>query len=134
MATNASTWFYNPPEQNAYLIEERVNHTFWNNRISALYLRCVSAEAPFQMQGNWHDIPITIEWEPNTYFKLTTQVDDRIDLLIVGITEILGFLPTISYVNPSNDLNAEWHVNENSDVVQSIQNNPNYRNIKRYKQ
>lgn len=134
MATNASTWFYNEPEHDAYLIEERVNHTFWSNRISAISLRCVSAESPFQMQGDWHDIPITIEWVPKTYFKLITENDERIDLLIVGLTEVLGFLPTISYVNPSDELTAEWHTDQNSEVVQNIQHNPNYRNIKRYKQ
>lgn len=133
MATNASTWFYTEPEHNAYLIEERVNHTFWSNRINAVYLHCLSVEVPFKMQGNWHEVPIAIEWVPDSYFKLATSDDERIDTLVVGITEILGFLPIISYADPSNQRTTEWHVDPNSDVVQGIQNNPNYRNIKRYK-
>lgn len=133
MATNASTWFYNQPESRDYLIEERVNHTFWSNRITAIHLHCVSTDSPFRMEGEWRAMPISLEWIPNEYLTLTTRAVDDTDSLIVGVKEILGFLPTISYVDPEGNLIAEWHVKEVAQRIKEIQGNPNYRNIKRYK-
>jgi hypothetical protein len=134
MATNASTWFYAEPEHQAYLLEERVNHTFWNNRITAISLDCTHAEPPFEMVGEWHAVPLTIEWEPNDYFVLrTVPHEEQIDLLLVGLKEILGFPPTISYVDPDGQLIAEWWVKDPEERISEIQGNPNYRSIKRYK-
>ncbi len=132
MATNASTWFYNEPEHRAYLIEERVNHTFWSNRISALYLDCTNDTPPFQMEGEWRGIPLKLEWVPNDYFSLATEPVDDVNLLLAGVQEILGFAPTISYVNPDGIMITEWHVNDVERRIQSIQGNPNYHQIKRY--
>lgn len=133
MATNASTWFYKEPEHRAYLIEERVNHTFWGNRIAALYLDCVRDEPPFRMEGEWRGMPVALEWVPNDYLTLTTRAEDDTEALIVGVKEILGFLPTISYVDPQGQLATEWHVKEIAERLREIQGNPNYRNVKRYK-
>ncbi len=132
MATNASTWFYAEPEHKPYLIEERVNHTFWNNRISALYLDCTQAEPPFRMAGEWHGIPVNIEWVPNDYFTLETQPGDQTDLLIIGIKEMLGFPPAISYVDAEGWLIAEWYTQPAETRIQEIQSNTAYQNIKRY--
>jgi hypothetical protein len=133
MATNASTWFYNEPEHNAYLLEERVNHTFWSNRLSAVYLDCLSDTPPFKMTGTWHELSITIEWVPRDYFILTTQPDAQVDSLIIALKEILGFNPTISYVDPGGSQIVEWHMKQAEQRIQNIQGDPNYHHIKRYK-
>lgn len=133
MATNASTWFYHEPEHEPYLIEERVNHTFWSNRIAALYLDCVSVEPPFRMTGRWRELPIEIEWVPNTYFALSSGAEHDLSLLVLGIKEILGFLPTVSYVAPDGRRMVEWHSKEVEQRIRDIQGNPNYRDIKRFK-
>ncbi|MBN1678684.1 MAG: hypothetical protein JW966_00235 [Anaerolineae bacterium] len=133
MATNASTWFYSEPEHRAFLLEERVNHTFWSNRIGGLYLDCTSETPPFKMTGEWHGEPVGIDWIPNNYFRLTTTPGKNADLLIVGIKEILGFVPTISYVDRDGQISAEWYVKQAEQRIQDIQGNPNYRDIKRYK-
>jgi hypothetical protein len=133
MATNASTWFYREPEHRAYLIEERVNHTFWSNRIAAIHLDCTSEEPPFRMEGEWHGTPVAIEWVPNDYFTLMTQLTDHAESLVIGIKEILGFVPAISYVDPSGNFVTEWHVKEMAQRIQEIQGNPSYHQIKRYK-
>jgi hypothetical protein len=133
MATNASTWFYAEPEHNAYLIEERVNHTFWSNRIGEIYLDCVSETPPFRVQGEWHNIPVTIEWVPKEYLTLTTRAEDDTELLLIGLKELLGFPPTISYIDANQQMIAEWHVKQAEQRIQEIQGNPNYRQIKRYK-
>lgn len=133
MATNASTWFYREPEHNAYLIEERVNHTFWSNRITALHLACTHTEPPFRMEGEWRSLPLALEWVPGDYLTLTTRSAEDITPLLVGIKEILGFSPTISYVDPEGNRVAQWYVNEVEGRIQNIQGNPNFRQIKRYK-
>jgi hypothetical protein len=133
MSTNASTWFYREPEHRAYLIEERVNLTFWSNRIAAIHLDCTNEEPPFRMDGEWHGNPVTIEWVPNEYLTLTTLSVESADALLIGIKEILGFPPTISYVDPDNNFIAEWHVKEVAQRIQEIQGNPTYHQIKRYK-
>jgi len=132
MATNATTWFYAEPEHNAYLLEERVNHTFWANRISDVYFDCVSAEPPFKMAGTWRGQPITIEWIPQDIFTLTAAPGPDTDLLIVGIKEILGFLPTLSYVGPDGRMAVQWYFSQADARMQAIQGDPNYRSIKRY--
>lgn len=132
MATNASTWFYADPEHRPYLIEERVNHTFWGNRITEIYLKCVHAEPPFRMEGEWRGIPLTLEWTPGDHLILMTQAENDVNLLLVGVKEILGFPPTISYVDPSGMLKVEWYVQRVEQRIQEIQGNPNYRLIKRY--
>lgn len=133
MATNASTWFYNEPEHNAYLLEERVNHTLWSNRLSAVYLDCLSETPPFKMSGTWHELPITIEWVPRDYFTLTTLPDSQVDQLIVALKEVLGFMPAISYVNPGGNQIVEWHMQQANERIQSVQGDPNFHHIKRYK-
>lgn len=133
MATNASTWFYSEPEHKAYLIEERVNHTFWSNRITALHLACTHTEPPFRMEGEWRSLPLALEWVPGDYLTLITRSAEDITPLLVGIKEILGFSPTISYVDPEGNRVAQWYVNEVEGRIQNIQGNPNFRQIKRYK-
>ncbi|MBN1203268.1 MAG: hypothetical protein JXJ20_15580 [Anaerolineae bacterium] len=132
MATNASTWFYAEPEHQAYLIEERVNHTLWSHRISAIYLGCTSEEPPFRLTGEWRGAPVTLEWVPNDYLTLYTKPGSNADLLIVGIKEILGLQPTISYVDLNGQLIVEWHAKQADHRLQEIQGNPKYSNITRY--
>lgn len=133
MATNASTWFYNEPEHNAYLLEERVNHTLWSNRLSAVYLDCLSETPPFKMSGTWHELPITIEWVPRDYFTLMTLPDSQVDQLIVALKEVLGFMPAISYIDPGGNQIVEWHMQQANQRIQSVQGDPNFHHIKRYK-
>lgn len=85
------------------------------------------------MAGTWGELPITIEWVPRDYFTLTTQPDTQVDQLIVALKEILGFMPTISYVDPNGDQIVEWHMKQASQRIQNIQGNPNFHHIKRYK-
>lgn len=132
MATNASTWFYSEPEHDAYLIEERVNHTFWSNRITDLHFDCVSTEPPFRMTAVWRGSPVEIKWEAKSYFILAAEPGENTDMLLIGIREILGLNPTISYVDPSGQQFVEWYMQEAADRVREIQGNATYSQIKRY--
>lgn len=134
MTTNASTWFFNEPEHRAYLIEERVNQSLWANRINGAQLKCIHAEPPFRMTGVWNNLPITLEWIPNDYVMLSVGGDHaNVESLLIGFKEVLGFVPTISYLTPEQTFVAEWRRASASQQVEAIERNPKYSQIKRYK-
>jgi hypothetical protein len=85
------------------------------------------------MTGEWNGNTVSLEWTPNEQLILSTAPGEDADLLIIALKEILGFVPTISYIDPDGTLQAEWFVTQADERIQAIQGNPNFRNIKRYK-
>jgi len=132
MATNASTWFYSKPESGRpYLIAERVNHTFWANRMMGVFFTCVHAEAPYRLTAVWNGVEVEIEFEPNSVFILRMgREDERFNK---GVAEVLGFAPAISYTDADGRWVAEWYAKDAAKRIQEVQGNPSFRNIKRYK-
>ena len=130
MAANSRTWFYTEPEHRPYYIEERVNQNLWATRFGGIYLDCVQAEAPFRMEGVWHNTKITIEWVPNDWFTLTT--DKEAKDLIVGFTQILQFSPAVSYTSDEVFI-AEWRRKDAAKRLLEIKGHAQYTNIKTYK-
>ena len=61
MATNARTWFYQTPENNPYLLQERVNGTLWMARFWDVYFITERAEPPFCMSAVYKGLPLVIE-------------------------------------------------------------------------
>ena len=132
MLTNATTWFYQEPETGRpYMISERVTHTFWANRLSGLYLRCVQAEAPYRVVGDWRGITIEMEWEVRQYLILRTPQEER--GLITVCSEVLGFAPTISYTDGDNLFVTEWYADSAAGNArqQEIQGNGSYTMVRR---
>ncbi len=130
MATNATTWFYREPEHRAYFIEERLNHTFWSNRINGLYLNCTSETSPFKVEGVWSDLPLSMEWVPNEYLRLAIAPSDAVVPLVTGVKEILGFEPTVSYADGGQSV-YEWIVTGAEERLRELQSSARYQNIKR---
>ena len=62
MANTARQWFYSTPEARPYYIEERVNHSLWNNRLQNVFMSCVQAQAPIKMEGSLEGAPIYFEF------------------------------------------------------------------------
>lgn len=133
MATNATTWFYAEPETGRpYLIAERVNHTFWTNRINDLFFTCVSAEAPYRLVAKWQDrIDVEIEFEIKKVFIL--RMSEESMPFIRGCSEILGFDPTVSYTDSDKRFVTEWYAQDADRRLKEVQGNPTFQNIKRYK-
>jgi hypothetical protein len=131
MSANSRTWFYNEPEHRPYYIEERVNSNLWATRFGSIYLDCTRAEPPFQMQGVWNGINVTIEWVPNTWFTLRSSEEDR--TLVSGFAQVLQFPPTISYTDVNGDFVAEWRRADAAKRLQELQGHANYTNFKTYK-
>ena len=133
MAGNATKWFYQEPETGRpYLIAERVNHTFWANRVTSIAFQCVNAESPYRLVGKWQDvIDIELEFEPNNVFILRMSEENL--RFVKGVSEILGFKPTVSYVDSDNRHIVEWYAKDAAKRLQEVQGNPSFRNIKKYK-
>jgi len=134
MSANATTWFYREPEKGRpYLIAERVNHTFWTNRITDIYFRCVNAEAPYRLIGQWQGEDVEIEFEVGKL--LTLRMEQESIPFIKGCSEILGFAPTVSYVDPDGRYIVEWYADKGTSAkrLQEVQKNSSFKHIKRYK-
>lgn len=132
MATNATTWFYAEPETgHPYLITERLTHTFWANRLSDIYLQCVKAEPPYRVEGEWENVPVAMEWEVKKYFKLITDRD--LKPVITVCSEVLGFRPTVSYMDTDDQYITEWRVEGAAERLREVQGNPVYRNVQTYR-
>lgn len=133
MATNATTWFYAEPETGRpYLIAERVNQTFWMNRMNDIYFTCVSAEPPYRLVGKWQNrVDVEIEFEIKKVFIL--RMSEESLPFIRGCSEILGFDPTVSYMDSDKRYVTEWYAQDADRRLKEVQGNPTFQNIKRYK-
>jgi hypothetical protein len=132
MGTNAITWFYTTPEKGRpYLISERVNQTFWANRMTGIYFSCVNAEAPYRLVGTWQGIEVELEYEVGSLFIL--RMSDETAKFIKGVSEILGFPPTVSYTDLDGRYITEWYAKDSAKRLQEVQGNPTFQNIKIYK-
>ena len=118
MTTNSRTWFYNEPEHRPYYVEERVNQTLWANRFGSIYLKCTRAESPFQMQGEWNGIAVTINWVPNQWFTMNASQEDK--TLITGFSQVLQMLPAVTYPDQSGQIVTEW-VRDRNTVAHRIE-------------
>lgn len=132
MSTNATTWFYSEPETNRpYYITERLTHTFWANRLSGIYLNCVKADAPYRVEGAWEGQDVAMEWEVRNFFRLISDRETK--PLITVCSEVLGFRPTLSYVDGNDQFVTEWFLNKEHDRLREVQGDPAYRNVKKYR-
>ena len=132
MGTNATTWFYKEPETGRpYIIAERVNNTFWGNRIFDIYLTCINAESPYRLIGEWNGTEIEIEFEVQKMFILRMSTESI--PFVTGCSEILGFPPAVSYTDADKRFITEWYAQDAHKRLQEVQGNPSFQNIKRYK-
>jgi hypothetical protein len=132
MATNSRTWFYSTPEPRPYYIEERVNHTLWNNRLQGLFMSCTKATSPFRMEGKWHDNPIQFEWKPGDYFILKTGTAQK--ELIGVLRQVLMMPPVFAYSDVDGMSIVEWHTDGGEKRWQEIEGNPSFQGLRRLKE
>ncbi len=106
MAPNARSWFYNDPEHDPYLLQERVNLPLWAAGAYGVKFRCTRAEPPFQMEGRWQDVPVAIEWTPNA--SLTLRAAGDAAPLVKRLSHVLGLKPTRDEETPVGEQITEW--------------------------
>jgi hypothetical protein len=110
MSTNAGKWFYSEPEENPYLITERLNATFWTARIVELYWRCVRAEKPVEAIGYSPNGQYRLTWMPGEWLALQGPVETSLDPLVEAISNrVLAFPPSLAFGNHDGHQIIEWH-------------------------
>ncbi len=125
MTTTAQTWFYQPPENQAYLVTERLNSTFWAARVVSVYWRCVQAEPPFRAEGYWGDRLLELEWQPGEWLTLKGPGDTDLSELVEALSKrILAYPATLAYGDPDGNQVFEWHRDGGQQRWSEIQGRP----------
>jgi hypothetical protein len=126
MTTTAATWFYRTPENQSYLLAERVNSTFWEERLGGVWLNVVKSDSPILMAGGYNGADITMEWEPNKWMRLETW--PAAPALAKGLSNILRRRANFRYETSDNRTVWEWWIGDASKRWQELQGKPIFRN------
>ncbi len=132
MATTARKWFYSTPEPRPYYIEERVNHTLWNNRLQNVFMSCTQAENPVMMEGSMNGMPMFFEFVPGQYFKLRMG-EERKEIVGTIRQILLGLKPAITYQDTEGLFVVEWHTDGGDARWTEIQGDPAFQGLRRMK-
>ena len=128
MATDSRTWFYTTPEPRPYYIEERVNQTLWKNRLQGIYMTCTQPTAPIKMEGRWHGVPVTFEWQPGKHFVLRLGQEDK---EFVGVVrQILMIRPSLSYQDSDGMYVYEWFTSGGEQRYKELQGKNEYQSVR----
>ena len=129
MATDSRTWFYTTPEPRPYLIEERVNHTLWKNRLQGLSMICTQYTTPIKMEGTWNGMLVQFEWQPGKYFILRAGREVR--ELIGVMRQILMIRPALAYTDVNGLFCVEWYTDGGAARYKDIQSDPAFQGVRR---
>jgi hypothetical protein len=122
MSANAGTWFYREPENNSYLLTERLNGNFWQERVVEVYWRCTQAESPCRAQGFWRDHILEMEWVPGEWLALKAPADADVSSLVASIAKrILAMRASLTYIDAQNRQVFEWHADGGKKRWQELQ-------------
>ena len=119
MTTTAATWFYRAPENQAYLLAERVNSTFWEERLGGVSLNVEKSESPFAMSGIYNGADVRMEWEPNKWMRLETA--PAAPALAQGLGNALRRGANIRYETPDGHTVWEWRIADADKRWQELQ-------------
>lgn len=125
MASTARTWFYHPPENNPYLLQERVNGTLWINRLWDVSFVCEQAEPPYRMSAAWNGQHVRIEWEPGRWFRL--RAPGNAPALVSAFSNVLQIPASITFTDADGQIITEWHRDGGDARWREIQGNPGYQ-------
>ena len=132
MANTSRQWFYSTPEARPYYIEERVNHSLWNNRLQNVFMSCTQAESPVLMEGSLDGMPMFFEFVPGQYFTLRMG-EERKDIIGTIRQTLLGLKPTFTYQDTDGMFVVEWHTDGGDIRWKELQGNPAYQGLRRMK-
>ncbi len=110
MSANAATWFYHQPEQQPFMVTERLNGTFWQARMVNIYWRCIEAGATYRAEGYVGDTMIQMEWVPAKWLRVTAPADFDLKPLMTMISKkVLAIPASFRYADPEGNQIVEWH-------------------------
>lgn len=132
MSANAGTWFYQEPEHNAYMLTERLNGNFWQERIVGVYWRCVQAERPFRAESFSGDHRLEMEWVPGEWLALKAPAGADVLPLVESISKrILAMRVSLTYTDAQDRQVFEWHTDGGEKRWQEIQGNAGFNKPRR---
>jgi hypothetical protein len=128
MTTTAATWFYRTPENDRYLLGERVRTTFWDERFGGIWLEATRTEPPIVMQGSYNGAQVQMEWEPARWLRLKSA--PPAPALAQGLANMLRVKPALRYEDSEGRTIWEWWLSrdEAEKRWQEIQGKPAFRN------
>jgi hypothetical protein len=129
MTTTAATWFYRMPENQPYLLAERVNTTFWEARLGGVWLSVDRADTPFAMTGGYNGAEISLEWEPNKWMRLKTAPESP--GLAKGLANILRRGANLRYETAEGQTVWEWRLGDADARWQELQGHPGFHKPQR---
>lgn len=132
MAATSRKWFYSTPEPRPYYIEERVNHTLWNNRLQNVFMSCTQAEAPVKMEGSLNGMPIFFEFVAGQYFTLRMG-EERKEVIGALRQILLGLKPCFTYQDSEGLFVVEWHTDGGEARWKNLQGDPACQGLRRMK-
>ncbi|MCY4145906.1 MAG: hypothetical protein OXE95_05905 [Chloroflexi bacterium] len=132
MANTARQWFYSTPESRPYYIEERVNHSLWNNRLQNVFMSCTQAAPPVQMEGSLDGMLMRFEFVPGGYFILSMP-EERKDVIGTIRQILLGLKPSFTYQDNDGMFVVEWHTDGGDARWREIQGDPSFQGLRRMK-
>ncbi|GAB4481571.1 MAG: hypothetical protein Kow00124_29480 [Anaerolineae bacterium] len=134
MSANATTWFFNEPEHQPYLITERLNGSFWQARIVEVYWKCVRAEPPFRAVGYMSGAQLELEWVPGMWLALHVPAGvDAGQMAETVSRRVLGMRPSASYEDPEGRTVYEWHTEAAKGRWNEMQGRAEFNKLKRLK-
>ena len=126
MTTTAATWFYRAPESEPYLLAERVNSSFWEERLGGVYLNTDQAVAPYSMSGNYNGAEVKLTWDPNKWMRLETVPASP--ALAKGLGNMLHRPANFRYETVEGRTIWEWRLENADKRWQEMQGKPAFRN------
>jgi hypothetical protein len=126
MTTTAATWFYRTPEKQPYLLAERVNSTFWEERLGGVWLNVEKSDSPITMAGYYNGAEVKMEWEPNKWMRLETR--PSAPAMANGLGNMLRRRANFRFETLDGHTVWEWWIGDASKRWQELQGKPVYRN------
>lgn len=134
MSTTAQSWFYNTPENQPYLISERLNGTFWQARAVSIYWKGVRTEPPYVAHGYQGEDIVELEWMPGEWLVLRAPAGADVERLVEVISKrVLAFPATFNYQALGGQQTYEWHVDGGEQRWNELQGHYEYSNLTRLK-
>jgi len=126
MTTTAATWFYRAPENEAYLLAERVNSSFWEERLGGVYLSADKTDAPYGMSGSYNGAEVKLNWDTNKWLRLETSPAEP--GLAKGLANMLRRTANFRYETAAGNTVWEWWLANADKRWQEMQGKPAFHN------
>lgn len=133
MSANAGSWFFTQPEEQAFLISERINGTFWQARVYEVYWTCTKETAPYTAEGILPDgTPISLEWEAGKWLAIKASADYDLSKIVDMVAERVLMTPvSVTYLDADGNRGYEWHLEGGEQRWGQIQGIARYSQLER---